>query len=35
MKYRIPPKFQGPLCALGFITIIIITALIEAIGGAQ
>jgi hypothetical protein len=33
MKHRIPPKLHGPLCALGFITLIIITALIEAIGG--
>jgi hypothetical protein len=35
MKHRIPPKFHGPLCLLGFITIIAITALIEAIGGLQ
>ena len=33
MKYRIPPKFHGPLCLLGFIAIIAIVALIESIGG--
>jgi hypothetical protein len=35
MKHRIPPKFHGLLCLIGFLAIIAITALIEAIGGAQ
>jgi hypothetical protein len=34
MKLRIPPKFHGPLCLLGFLAIVAIVALIEAIGGA-
>lgn len=35
MKHRIPPKFHGPLCALGFLAIIALVALIESIGGAN
>jgi hypothetical protein len=35
MKHRIPPKFHGPLCLLGFLAIIAITALIESIGGSR
>jgi hypothetical protein len=35
MKHRIPPKFHGPLCLLGFLAIIAIVALIESIGGLQ
>jgi hypothetical protein len=34
MKLRIPPKFHGPLCLLGFLAIVAIVALIEAIGGS-
>jgi hypothetical protein len=33
MKLRIPPKFHGPLCLLGFIALMALVALIEAIGG--
>jgi len=34
MKLRIPPRFQGPLCALGFIALMAIVALIETLGGS-
>jgi hypothetical protein len=33
MKLRIHPRFQGPLCALGFIALMAIVALIESLGG--
>ena len=35
MKLRIPPKFHGPLCLLGFIAVMALVALIELIGGLQ
>jgi len=34
MKLRIPPRFQGPLAALGFLLLMAIVALIESIGGS-
>ena len=34
MKSRIPPKFHGPLAALGFIALMAIVALIESMGGS-
>ena len=33
MKLRIHPRFHGPLCAIGFIALMAIVALIESIGG--
>jgi len=34
MKLRIPPRFHGPLAALGFILIMALVALIESLGGS-
>ena len=34
MKLRIHPRFHGPLCALGFIALMAIVAIIESIGGS-
>jgi hypothetical protein len=34
MKLRIHPRFHGPLCALGFLLLMAIVALIETLGGA-
>jgi hypothetical protein len=33
MKLRIHPRFHGPLCALGFILLMALVALIESLGG--
>jgi hypothetical protein len=33
MKLRIPPRFHGPLCLLGFAALMAIPALAEWIGG--
>lgn len=35
MKHRIPPRFHGPLCLIGFIAIMAVTAIIELIGGSR
>lgn len=34
MKHRIPSRYHGPLCALGFLLLMALVALIESIGGA-
>jgi hypothetical protein len=34
MKLRIPHRFHGPLCALGFILLMAIVAIIESLGGS-
>ena len=34
MKLRISPRFHGPLCALGFLLIMALVALIESLGGS-
>ena len=34
MKLHIHPRFHGPLCALGFIAIMALVALIESLGGS-
>lgn len=35
MKLRIPPKYHGPLAALGFLLIMILVGIIESIGGVN